>query len=387
MERVLGSTRFNGTTTTVQFGDEDSTQLLTAQSCLALTYPIGTGEGGFGSIFSKDSAGTNPRGPRFLIDHNSGTPRLFFGCNSTGVGGSPQVASNTAMTYGEWWSSAYSWDGTAGFAAIKLYQGKSGVPVVETAYTGGSNGAGSATYGPVFGFSVGNRNAQDRTFNGDIAFVARWNRVLSLAEFRTAQTYGPLAVPGLVFCWANGRDYGPFKIKPTNVRVISSGLTPPVFVPLLSRRAFAARSPATCALTGTVTTATETDIVTGGKTIILTLTNDTWVASGATFDAQRQNIIDGIDSAQAEAAGWDATVKATQGVAGVVRTSNTVVTITLDAQATYNITATETITATVPATALTGGSAIIATPTFDVTPVGVTGNPWNYYAQLRRMAA
>jgi len=158
-----------------------------------------------------------------------------------------------------------------------------------------------------------------------------------------------------------------------------------VFAPIARKIYF--QNPASCALTGTVTTATETDIVTGGKTIILTLTNDTWVASGATFDAQRQNIIDGIDSAQAEATGWDATVKATQGVAGVVRTSNTVVTITLDAQATYNITATETITATIPASALTGGSAIIATPTFDVTPVGVTGNPWNYYAQLRRMAA
>lgn len=121
------------------------------------------------------------------------------------------------------------------------------------------------------------------------------------------------------------------------------------------------------ALTGTVTTATETDIVTGGKTIILTLTGDTWVTAGATFDAQRQNIIDGIDSAQAEAAGWDAVVKATQGVAGVVRTSGTVVTITLDAQASYSITANETITATIPATALTGGVQIVASPTFTVT--------------------
>ena len=122
------------------------------------------------------------------------------------------------------------------------------------------------------------------------------------------------------------------------------------------------------ALTGTATASiTEADIVTGGKTIILTLTGDTWVTAGATFDAQRQNIIDGIDSAQSEANGWDAVVKATQGVAGVVRTSNTVVTITLDAFATYDITATETITATIPASALTGGVALVASPTFTVT--------------------
>lgn len=50
------------------------------------------------------------------------------------------------------------------------------------------------------------------------------------------------------------------------------------------------------ALTGTVTaTINEDDIIAGGKTIILTLTDDTFVAAGATFDAQRQAIIDGLD--------------------------------------------------------------------------------------------
>lgn len=130
------------------------------------------------------------------------------------------------------------------------------------------------------------------------------------------------------------------------------------------------------ALTGTATTATEADIVAGGKTIVLTLTGDTWVTAGATFDAQRANIIAGLDSAQSELLGWDNVVKALQGVSGVVRTSDTVCTITLDAQATYSITADETITATIPATALTGGVAIVAAPTFDVTEgAGVTFNP------------
>lgn len=127
---------------------------------------------------------------------------------------------------------------------------------------------------------------------------------------------------------------------------------------------------ATAAITGTVTSAaTEADIVAGGKTIIITLTGDTWVASGATFDAERQNIINGLDSAQAEGTGWDAVVKAGEAVTSVVRTSATVVTITLSAFATYDITATETITVTVPSTAVTGGVAIVATPTFTVSPV------------------
>lgn len=121
----------------------------------------------------------------------------------------------------------------------------------------------------------------------------------------------------------------------------------------------------------TVPTNVETSIVSGGLTIIITLTNDTWAASGATFDAQRQNIINGLNSAQAEANGWNAVVRATQGVAGVVRTSATVVTITLDAFATYDITATETITVTVPSTAVNGAQSIVATPTFTVTASGV----------------
>jgi hypothetical protein len=125
----------------------------------------------------------------------------------------------------------------------------------------------------------------------------------------------------------------------------------------------------TAALTGTVTTATEADIVAGGKTIILTLTNDTWIAAGgASFDLQRQNIINGLTSAQSEVLGWNLIPKLSQGVAGVVRTNNTTVTITLDAFPTYNITANETITATIPGTALSGGSAVVASPTFTITP-------------------
>lgn len=132
----------------------------------------------------------------------------------------------------------------------------------------------------------------------------------------------------------------------------------------------------TAALTGTITASTtEADIVAGGKTIILTLTGDTWIAAGAgSFDLQRQNIINGLTSAQSETLGWNLVPKALQGVSGVVRTSDTVVTITLDAQATYNITATETITATIPSTALTGAVAVVATPTFTVSAVSAATN-------------
>ena len=144
------------------------------------------------------------------------------------------------------------------------------------------------------------------------------------------------------------------------------------------------------ALTGTLTGGVnEYDITTGGETLIITLTGDTWDATVGADNAATTALIADLDSAQAEATGWDAVVKANLDYNDVVRTSATVVTITLGAEATYDITATETVTATIPATALAGASPIVATPslaitsltpfdfrkpiTIDRTKVGVTG--------------
>ena len=121
--------------------------------------------------------------------------------------------------------------------------------------------------------------------------------------------------------------------------------------------------PASAALTGDYPSIPQ-DVVNGGKQVILTLTGDTWVTAGATFNAQRQAIINGMTSAQSEAHGWNNEVKAKIAVTDVVRTSATVVTITFDAEAGYAITASETITVTVPATAVVGAGAIVASPTF-----------------------
>jgi voltage-gated potassium channel Kch len=94
------------------------------------------------------------------------------------------------------------------------------------------------------------------------------------------------------------------------------------------------------------------------------------VTAGATFDAQRQAIINGLDSAQSELTGWNNEVRDKEVVTSVARTSDTVCTITLSASASYDISATETITVTIPSAALTTGTSdIIGTPTFTVTAV------------------
>jgi len=123
------------------------------------------------------------------------------------------------------------------------------------------------------------------------------------------------------------------------------------------------------ALTGTfLTTPTEAEVVTGSQTIIITLTNGTFIAAGASaFNAIRQAIINGLTSAGAAAAGWNVEVRDKMAVTTVVRTGNSVVTVTLPATAGYSIASNETVTVTVPRAAIAGGDAdVVATPTIAI---------------------
>jgi len=135
---------------------------------------------------------------------------------------------------------------------------------------------------------------------------------------------------------------------------------------------------ASAILTGTAVTGgvLESQIVAGTETIIITLTDETWVATIGDDNAFTTALIAGIDSAQSEAEGWDAEVKGNMVHGDVTRTSATVVTIILAAEAAYEITEKETITVTIPAAALTGAAEVVATPTFDVTNQSPHGMLW-----------
>lgn len=130
---------------------------------------------------------------------------------------------------------------------------------------------------------------------------------------------------------------------------------------------------ATAVLSGTaIGGLLEAEVVTGGDTIIITLTNDKWVAAGIDFNNQRQAIIDGLDSDGVEGTGWNAEVRDKEVVGAVARISDTVVTITLSAAAAYDIVASEEITVTIPAAALlVVTDPVIAAPTLVVTAFGV----------------
>ena len=137
---------------------------------------------------------------------------------------------------------------------------------------------------------------------------------------------------------------------------------------------FVSRAGTTSVLTGTITASvTEADIVTGGKTLIITLTGDTFKAAGtgpigATADTQA--LIDGFDAASSPTNGWNNEVRDKALTSEVVRTSDTVATWTIAAQSGYDITSQEVITGTIPTDVLvTGAGAITATPTFTIDQV------------------
>jgi hypothetical protein len=144
---------------------------------------------------------------------------------------------------------------------------------------------------------------------------------------------------------------------------------------------------ATCAVTGTAIAGgvTEAQIVNGGETLILTLTNGTWAASGSVFNALRQSFLDGLVGTTSGTYSWLTAVIGQGVVSNVVRTSDTIVTITLPAAAAFGIVADETVSITIPANSIvnTAGATVAATlvpitaPTFVVTSgiptVAITG--------------
>lgn len=138
---------------------------------------------------------------------------------------------------------------------------------------------------------------------------------------------------------------------------------------------------ATATITGTITaTVTEADIVTGGNTLIITLTGDTWKAAGTGpigSTADTQALIDGFSAASSPTNGWNNEVRDKAATTEIVRTSDTVATWTVATQSGYDIIAQEVITGTIPIAALTtGAGTITATSTFTVDPVSSFQPAW-----------
>ncbi len=113
----------------------------------------------------------------------------------------------------------------------------------------------------------------------------------------------------------------------------------------------------------------EQDVVDGGKTIVIELVNDTWLAAGTGpvgSEANSLAILAGITASLTPANGWNNEWRDNEVFGSITRDSNTQITIVMTAAAAYSVEANEVITVTVPAEAIAGSNPIIAAPTFTV---------------------
>ena len=149
--------------------------------------------------------------------------------------------------------------------------------------------------------------------------------------------------------------------------VLTRGYGAGASIPFVVTRGYSSSLGAT-ATVGGATALTEPLIFAGAQVLTITLANDTWLAAGTPFNQIRQIILNGLTSAQSEQTGWNKEVRDKESIVSVVRTSSTVVTITLTAAPDYDITVNETITVTVPKEALTTSTSdLVSSVTIGVT--------------------
>ena len=226
--RVAFSHDFDATTSDINLGNLDTPHDVDAQTIMSYCRPDAAGEGNTGTLYSAVASGTQ-NGILFAIEHNAGTPRTHFNANSTGTAGAPKKIGSANVTYGVWGHYAATWDGSLSAANITLYAGRSGKDLTVSGSASTTDGTTAVSTPTSSNHHIGNREGADSTFNGLIAWVARWNRVLTLGELRLAQQQGPLAVPqGLLIVWANGKDYGPYSLNAASFTNLMKALAPPV---------------------------------------------------------------------------------------------------------------------------------------------------------------
>jgi hypothetical protein len=129
-------------------------------------------------------------------------------------------------------------------------------------------------------------------------------------------------------------------------------------------------------IAGTVVSpaAAESDIVTGGRTLVIKLQYAKWISDIASGQTSREALF-GSFTAASDATEWSKAITAmkAEGTGCIVRTSDDTVTITMPEISTYNIASNQTVTLTVPASLLVGSPEIIASASFTIAAsVGAT---------------
>jgi len=129
-------------------------------------------------------------------------------------------------------------------------------------------------------------------------------------------------------------------------------------------------------LTGDITLI-ESEVITGGKTIIATISDDTWLSTLGADNAATTAWLNGLTSDRNGSGEWDTRVRDNLVYTDLTRNSDTVATLVLPASI-YEPEGNETITLTVDVSTMTSTAAdVTASPTISITitpvaPIGRT---------------
>lgn len=177
----------------VNFGQPDVLNNLVARTYMTYMRPTGVQNPGY--LFSKaDNAGVG--GPRVQISNTNMNLALVTPTSASNLTPN-RSAVNNSLAYNTWGHFAFTWDGQSPCNT----QAKHYKDGVETTYGTSSSGSSPYLTGAGYDFRLFNRGGLDRACYGSFAYLAIWNRELSVAEISQAYTEGPLSVPdGLVLC-------------------------------------------------------------------------------------------------------------------------------------------------------------------------------------------
>lgn len=224
---TISSTEQFATGRYVNYGSPTALDNLSAGTIIVYFKKTGTGGANLGYLVTKYT-GAGSGGFRFLVEHNSGSSRLVFGWDSTGTANSPsKTGTGGDVTDNTWQHGMVTFTRTLLASDIDLYLNN-----VLCTPTGGAtaDGTGSLNSDASNDVFLGNRGPSGtlgRQFDGDVAYIAIWDRKLDSTERGNVMTYGPLYVTsGLVFLFANDQDYSTNAFTQTGRSTRVTGSTP-----------------------------------------------------------------------------------------------------------------------------------------------------------------
>lgn len=219
---TITSTELGASGRYINLGSPASHDNLGAQTVAAYVRPTTGSSGATDYIIAK--AGPAAAGFRLMAYRaNDSTVQFALGFDSSGAALAPRR--NAASVAGGTWTKVLAtFDGSLLATGIKIYLNGT----ESGSYAEQANGSGTLTADDANDLLLLNRSDLARSFLGDVAYIARWNRVLSAAEIASVTSNGPLSVPdGLILCWANQEDNGPLDLVPTARTTYVAGAIPP----------------------------------------------------------------------------------------------------------------------------------------------------------------